>query len=101
MLTVTGRGWGHGIGLSQWGAFGYATKTKLTYRQILRHYYKGIGFGSSANRTVRVLLNDARPRVYISSSATFTISDGVKTKSIPGRPPGHASCGTPRGARVT
>ena len=33
---------------------------------------------------MRVLLNDARPRVYISSSASFTISDGVKKKSIPG-----------------
>src|SRR3546814_20556071 len=24
-ITVTGRGWGHGRGLGQWGAFGYAT----------------------------------------------------------------------------
>ena len=23
-LVVTGHGWGHGVGLSQWGAYGYA-----------------------------------------------------------------------------
>jgi stage II sporulation protein D len=85
MLTVyDGHGWGHGIGLSQWGTYGYATKTSLTYRQILSHYYSGIGFSSVGNRTVRVLLNDGRTSVYVSSSAGFTITNGVRTKRIPG-----------------
>ena len=39
MVTVVGRAFGHGIGMSQWGAYGYATKTSLTYKQILRHYF--------------------------------------------------------------
>lgn len=85
MLTVyDGHGWGHGIGLSQWGAFGYATKTNLTYRQLLRHYYTGIDFGSTSNGWVRVLLNDRRPSVHITSSAAFTLTNGVRTKRIPG-----------------
>jgi stage II sporulation protein D len=31
-------GWGHGVGMSQWGACGYANHG-YTYDQILRHYY--------------------------------------------------------------
>ncbi len=33
-----GRGWGHGVGLCQWGAYGMAGKG-FDYKAILRHYY--------------------------------------------------------------
>ena len=36
----SGRGWGHGVGLCQWGAIEMAKKGK-TYREILQHYYPG------------------------------------------------------------
>ena len=36
-----GRGWGHGVGLCQNGAFGMAL-AGATYDQILRQYYTGI-----------------------------------------------------------
>jgi len=36
-----GRGWGHGVGLCQWGAHGMASKGQ-DYRQILNFYYSGI-----------------------------------------------------------
>lgn len=39
-LQVTGRGAGHGVGLSQWGARGFALQG-WDYRQILGHYYPG------------------------------------------------------------
>lgn len=39
-LLVTGRGFGHGVGLSQWGAFAMARQGS-SYDQILRHYYRG------------------------------------------------------------
>ena len=35
------KGYGHGVGLSQYGANGMA-KNGYTYKQILKHYYKGI-----------------------------------------------------------
>lgn len=35
-----GRGWGHGVGLCQWGAIQMAKEGK-TYREILQHYYPG------------------------------------------------------------
>ncbi len=40
-FVFLGRGWGHGVGLCQNGAFGMALAGK-TYDQILRHYYRGI-----------------------------------------------------------
>lgn len=35
-----GYGWGHGVGMCQWGAFAMAKK-KYTYKQILEYYYPG------------------------------------------------------------
>ena len=40
-FTITGRGWGHGVGLCQVGAFGLA-KQGLSYDKILKAYYTGI-----------------------------------------------------------
>lgn len=34
-------GYGHGVGMSQWGAYFYATKENWTHEQILKHYYPG------------------------------------------------------------
>ena len=54
--VVKGRGYGHGVGMSQYGAFGYAEAGK-GYRWILRHYYRGTSVGElTATRVVRVLL---------------------------------------------
>ena len=39
-LEVLGRGFGHGVGMSQWGAYGLALQG-ASYVQILRHYYRG------------------------------------------------------------
>ncbi|MCP4656449.1 MAG: SpoIID/LytB domain-containing protein [bacterium] len=39
-----GRGWGHGVGMCQAGAFGMAVRG-LSYREILEHYYSGIELG--------------------------------------------------------
>ncbi|MET0619385.1 MAG: SpoIID/LytB domain-containing protein [Thermoanaerobaculia bacterium] len=40
-FVFLGRGWGHGVGMCQNGAFGMALAGQ-TYEQILRHYYTGI-----------------------------------------------------------
>src|SRR5207247_5215384 len=42
-LTRWGGGFGHGIGLCQYGAQGMALAGR-TYRQILQHYYSSIAF---------------------------------------------------------
>ncbi len=40
-FLFVGRGYGHGIGMSQWGAKGMA-ETGYDYRQILQHYYQNV-----------------------------------------------------------
>jgi stage II sporulation protein D len=40
-LVLNGFGWGHGVGMCQWGAFGLARKGKKA-EEILAYYYPGI-----------------------------------------------------------
>ncbi|MFN9660685.1 MAG: SpoIID/LytB domain-containing protein [Cyanobacteriota bacterium] len=39
-LVAEGRGYGHGVGMSQWGAYALALRGK-SHEDILRHYYRG------------------------------------------------------------
>jgi stage II sporulation protein D len=53
---IKGHGFGHGVGVSQYGAYGYAKHGK-GYRFILAHYYTGTTIGTlSGPHVVRVLL---------------------------------------------
>src|SRR4051812_4432905 len=55
-FTIRGAGFGHGVGMSQYGAMGWA-EHGATYDQILGHYYTGTALGTTdPNRPVRVLL---------------------------------------------
>jgi stage II sporulation protein D len=47
-FVFTGKGWGHGVGLCQVGAFGMA-QAGASYEGIIRHYYTGIRLGQSAD----------------------------------------------------
>lgn len=40
-FVVTGRGFGHGLGMSQWGAYNMA-RQGMTYQQILSTYYQNV-----------------------------------------------------------
>ena len=55
-FSIRGAGFGHGVGMSQYGAMGYASHG-WDYRRILAHYYSGTGLGVLKEpRDVRVLL---------------------------------------------
>ncbi len=41
-FTITTRSYGHGVGMSQWGAQLYAQNEGWNYEQILKHYYTGV-----------------------------------------------------------
>jgi stage II sporulation protein D len=41
LFVFTGRGWGHGVGMCQVGAYGLA-RQGMSYEQILKNYYTGI-----------------------------------------------------------
>ena len=71
---VSGRGWGHGVGMSQYGALGFANAGWM-HEQILAHYYAGATLGPAPVAQVRVLLAEARPGLTISSKAPFRIRD--------------------------
>ena len=84
-LRVTGRGYGHGRGLGQWGAYGYATQLGWSYRQILDHFYRGtaaggispqsaIGVRLSAMDNKALIVQHAKGRLYtaVGGQGTFT-----------------------------
>jgi stage II sporulation protein D len=55
--VVHGRGFGHGVGMSAYGAYGYALHGK-SHQFILGHYFSGTMIGTiSGPRVVRVLLD--------------------------------------------
>ena len=58
---IRGKGFGHGVGLSQYGTESRARNGR-NFRQILRHYYTGVRIGNVKARQVRVLL-DTRRRI--------------------------------------
>jgi stage II sporulation protein D len=73
-LVVTGKGWGHGVGMSQWGAYGYA-QHGWSWKRILAHYYSGTQVGKAPVSRVRVLIGVAQPRVSIACAGTIRVSD--------------------------
>jgi stage II sporulation protein D len=69
--VVHGRGFGHGVGMSAYGAYGYALHGK-GYKFILGHYYPGTSLGKiSGTNVVRVLLETA------SGDVTFSEATGA------------------------
>jgi SpoIID/LytB domain protein len=77
MLVVTGRGWGHGVGMSQWGAHGYAAHG-WGYRRILAHYYPGTKLGRVDDEpVVRVLLERDREVVTVGCASQMSVSDAT------------------------
>jgi stage II sporulation protein D len=60
--VVRGAGFGHGIGMSQYGAYGLA-QHGWDYRRILGHYYSGTRIGEAPGSPVRVLLQASDPYV--------------------------------------
>jgi stage II sporulation protein D len=63
-FVIDGRGWGHGVGMSQYGAYGYALREGRDFRWILGHYYAGTNVGAVAPARIHVLLRrTAKPKV--------------------------------------
>jgi len=73
-ITVRGHGYGHGNGMSQYGAEGGARAGK-TYRQILAKYYPGTSLGVMRGR-VRVLISaDSTSDVKVSPARGLSVRD--------------------------
>ena len=73
-LVVAGKGWGHGVGMSQWGAYGYA-RHGWRYERILAHYYPGTTLGEAPVTDVRVLLGSGQPSASIGCAGDIRVND--------------------------
>ena len=62
LIITRGAGFGHGIGMSQYGAYGFAQKG-AGFEEILKHYYRGTSLAQAPSRPVRVLLQASHPLV--------------------------------------
>jgi SpoIID/LytB domain protein len=74
VFVLKGHGWGHGVGLSQYGALGRAAAGK-DYKRILAFYYDGTNVGHTTQSKIRVLLMDGQSSVTLHSSEAFKVGD--------------------------
>lgn len=76
-VVLHGSGWGHGVGMGQYGAMGKAERG-LTHDEILAAYYNGLQptTTDALPSRIRVGLPDVGDRVAISSDSVFTITTG-------------------------
>ena len=82
-VVITGGGWGHGLGLSQWGAYGRALNGE-TAEQILRHYYTGVAVQTvNLPSSVRVGLLQARSSISF-GARPVTKDGGTVAFRVPG-----------------
>jgi stage II sporulation protein D len=83
-LVIRGAGFGHGIGMSQYGAYGLSLQG-VGYQAILARYYTGTQLAQvAAEPEVRVLLQSGRHKVSLSGAArlgTQTL-DPAKTYNV-------------------
>ncbi|WP_317698821.1 N-acetylmuramoyl-L-alanine amidase, partial [Aeromicrobium sp. REDSEA-S32_B7] len=74
-VVINGRGFGHGIGMSQYGAQGAARQGK-TFQQILASYYPGTSVAQRSG-SIRVLVGDAT-----SSTVTVRARSGLVFRTL-------------------
>ncbi len=77
-ITIEGAGWGHGKGMSQYGAYGAASKG-LDYAEILAFYYSGTTLESlPGGNTVRVLITgDTDNALHVRPVAGLRLTDSA------------------------
>ncbi len=74
VFLVRGGGWGHGVGMPQWGAEG-AAQHGWGYERILALYYPRTELKVWEAKPVRVLLEEGQARVAVGSAAPFLVVD--------------------------
>ena len=87
-FTVEGTGYGHGVGLSQWGAYAMA-KDGWTSERIVEHYYPGVKVKQLADETdVRISLLYQKPTAHArvedlgASGAQLQLTFGQKVITV-------------------
>ncbi len=100
-LVARGGGFGHGVGMSQYGALGFA-KQGVGYRDILAHYYTGTQISRLEGRSgVRVLLQSAQTARFdgaagvvggraLDPATTYRVTSGAAGQVVLRSPRGRA-----------
>ena len=79
-LVITGHGWGHGVGMSQWGAYGYALHGWDSTR-ILAHYYPGTDVRDGIPGSPSACSSSTgTPTATLASAAPWKLVDGAGTR---------------------
>lgn len=73
-LVVSGQGYGHGRGMSQWGAQG-AGLAGLSHQDILAFYYPGSSLQRAPQRPIRVKLTAEDADLVIAADAAVRVTD--------------------------
>ena len=77
MFVIEGHGYGHGVGLSQYGAEGL-TRHGYSYREVLAHYYPGTSLARvPQSARIRVLIATGYRSVSVASTGSISIRDGA------------------------
>lgn len=85
-VVVEGIGFGHGRGMSQWGAYGWAVDQGRDWRWILDHYYGGTALGDAPSGSgrikVRLLDLDGQSTVGMVSHGSGIVWNGINRASM-------------------
>src|SRR5687768_15799939 len=82
-VVIEGKGWGHGRGLGQYGALGYAINHGWTYDRIVQHYYSNTTAGVIGNDIIRVRLEAQNGRdLILKSSSAFRVRNFANNTTI-------------------
>ena len=102
VFRLIGAGWGHGRGMSQWGAYQAATEG-ATFSTILGFYYPGTTLAPGPARRIRVLLTSDRGRdLVVRARPTLAIAlGGGGARRLAGKPAGCRKAATSWRARAT
>jgi SpoIID/LytB domain protein len=82
-ITIVTAGWGHGVGMSQYGAYG-AAKAGLNYSKILAFYYPGTKEAKLAdNESIRVWIKaDTDHALHFKVDSGLTVKDSTGKKKV-------------------
>ena len=75
VFVIDGFGWGHAIGMSQYGASGLAAKGR-SHAEVLAHYYRGTQLGTVDGVRMRVLVHVPEGAFSVVSGTPF-VARGV------------------------
>ncbi|HEV2361007.1 MAG TPA: SpoIID/LytB domain-containing protein [Acidimicrobiales bacterium] len=74
-VTFFGHGLGPGVGMGQWGAFGYAEQYHETYQWILAHFYSGTVPATTTDPVFTVAIDENQGDTpWVTSQSAFTVN---------------------------